>query len=104
MAKQATKPEETATIEPGSILCKFQCTQVENRTIGADYLENMYAAPVTGDSPDGKPNENESFSKLTPAGVLHLVLTNPDVEGFFKSGKRYLVRITEEEVPVAPVI
>ncbi len=45
--------------------------------------------------------EDNSFASATPSGHMQLTITNPDVRGFFKPGKKYYVDITEVPSDVA---
>lgn len=38
--------------------------------------------------------ENKSFAKYTPSGVLNLTIDNPATVGFFEPGREYYLDIT----------
>ena len=103
MAKNQPKPEETAPEAPAlpTMLCKFQCTSAVD-VGGTDFAQRIHMYPVSGDYPDGKENENKSFSKFTPSGVFELLVTNENAEGFYESGAAYLIQITKLPAPTIP--
>lgn len=106
MAKQDTPNEGTNTdpaqeptintpeIGAMSIRCKFQLVNKQDLP-GAVYQERVYLSPVTGVNADGSPNENASFARQTPSGVLELLVENEEIRDFFQAGKMYYLDITE---------
>ena len=94
MAK-AKAPDVTVEPEPiKTIRAKFQVSSVRNDAGSEDQRVTLQA--VTSDNVDGT-NENKSFSKFTPYGVMEMLITNPDVEGFFEAGQQFYIDITKAE-------
>jgi hypothetical protein len=54
-----------------------------------DNIEELFLIPVT----DGS-EENKSFSKFTPSGLLSLHISNPNLLGRFHTGQEYYVDFT----------
>lgn len=47
---------------------------------------------------DPDPNSpNHAFWKATPTGSMELQINNPDIVGFFKTGKKYWIDLTPVE-------
>jgi hypothetical protein len=57
-----------------------------------DGSEQIQMKPVTNGSP-----EDNTFSKYTPAGVMELTITNPDLLGKFAPGDKMYVDFTPVE-------
>jgi len=72
-----------------AVKAKFVC-QSTQRDGG---LEEVRLSPVT----DGSEEDN-TFSKYTPSGLLELSITNENVFGFFEVGKKYYLDITPADV------
>lgn len=87
---------ELLLISSEAIRCKFQCVSVQELP-SAIWQQRVYCSPVIGESTDGTPNENTSFAKATPSGVLELLIENEDLNGFFQSGKQFYIDITAIE-------
>lgn len=67
--------------------CKFKC---ESKTLHAGDVQSVTFHAVTNGS-----EENKSFWKWTPAGVLTVQSINPNVD--FTPGKEYYLDITLAE-------
>lgn len=71
------------------IKAKFQLTTVTKTLYG----EESKLIPVYGDN-----NENKTYSSATPSGDLRLMVTNPDVNGFFEFGYEYVTTIEKVKI------
>lgn len=61
------------------------------------HQEEVHFSAVCGNvkfGPNGE-NEDNSYARWTPTGSMKLAITNPNLYGAFKEGKRYYVDITE---------
>lgn len=72
------------------VRAKFSCLAVKKSEDGQS--EHVEMRPVTNGS-----EENESFSKFTPSGLLQLDITNENLFGAFEEGKEYYLDISEAQ-------
>jgi len=70
---------------------KFVCNTIEKQE-GYEGPGKVSLTPVVEGS-----EENKTFSKYTPAGLLELWIDNPSAEGFFEEGGEYLLDINKSE-------
>lgn len=73
-----------------TIKAKFRVESIQ--LMGSDRYNNhsrkVVARPVTSDS-----EENKTYSKWTPTGLLELTITNPDVFDWFKPDQEFTMDI-----------
>lgn len=69
-----------------SAVCKFRCMDAPEGGTGEVHLEAEYDEPLSDD--------DRAFSVATPWGELRATIENPALDGFFETGRDYLVTIT----------
>lgn len=69
--------------------------EVENVLV-TGYGETVQMKPVCSASfgPEGE-SEDNTFARYTPAGGLHLTITNPELLGKIRPGMKFYVDFTE---------
>lgn len=88
------------TVEPvKEVTFHLQCQHViehkdEN---GKVYAEDVYLMCVWSEKP-----EEQSYSKATPWGEFRFYVSNPNVLGHYKPGKKYLFNSSEK--PAEPTL
>lgn len=70
-----------------TIIAKMRCSCAEKDDHGN---ENVNLNVVYEDS-----EENKTFSIATPTATLHMVISNPAAQGFFKQDKEYYLKFEE---------
>ena len=76
---------------------KFYCAAVNPSDEGGpNHSENVTFRAVTNDT-----EENKTWSKWTPNGLLEMTITNPARFGAFKQGDEYFIDVTPAN-PVEP--
>lgn len=65
--------------------CRFRCTKGSETGHGQIYMETQYDEPLT--------KEAEAFSRFTPSGSINFHLDNPNLAGFYVTGKDYYMDI-----------
>lgn len=72
---------------------KVQVMKVETPWDGAEVVRFM---PVCGSAEFGPNGESEdnTFARYTPAGIIELTITNPDLFGKHQVGQEYYVDFT----------
>lgn len=81
-------------------ICRFECWNVlEAKDAKGKKVEEQITMSAATTIPEEEEHAGEvnSFSKFTPSGKFEIVVTNPAVFGFFRSGFHYY--LTVEEVP-----
>ena len=80
----------------------MDCQPVENMGDAQTPCVRVRMSPVVGDGGE----ENASFSKWTPSGLLELTITNPDAIPFYVEGQQYYVDMTKagKIVELTPVV
>ena len=69
-----------------SVTARFKVDQITE----ADHGTEVALSAVTDDR-----EENKTWSQYTPAGNLHMTITNPAASSFFEVGEEYQLEFTK---------
>jgi hypothetical protein len=83
-----------------TVRCKFVCVHSEKQE-GANYQNVSLNAVTEGPFDENGNNEDNTFAKYTPSGLLHLSVTNESAIGFFVVGQKYYLDIVPCDEAVA---
>lgn len=71
---------------------KMKINHIEKRFEGQ---ETLYLNAVAASKyPENGSDENNTYAKFSPAGMLSLTIANPDLIGMFEQGEEYYLDFT----------
>lgn len=72
---------------------KMKINYIDNRHDG---YETLYFNPVSASRyPEDGSDENNTYAKYSPSGMLSLTVTNPALHGKFAEGEEYYLDFTK---------
>lgn len=77
---------------------KMKINYIDRRNIEAG-IETLYFNPVYRSDryPEDGSDENNTYAKFTPSGMLSLTVANPALVGKFQEGEAYYLDFTKAE-------
>lgn len=79
-----------------SMRAKMRINHIDNRSLDNYGQQTLYFNPVSKSSgyPEDGSDENNTFAKFSPSGMLSLTIANPALLNQFKEGEEYYLDFT----------